>query len=125
MAINYAGLAKTAGCLITDSGVAMTMESIVEGAFDPATGEQSRTTTSVEVTAVLLGVETTWLDGTLVQTGDARALIKANDLTTTPKQGFYLVAPTQRYYISEVKPLSPDDTTVLLYKATLTIGTGK
>jgi len=110
VSFNYIGTAATATRLLERFGNACTLKREVAGAYDPATGSATVTTTSLSTTAAVFAYEQKYIDNTLILQGDQLAYMKPS---VEPKQGDKLTWMTKDYTIIAVKPISPAGTPVL------------
>jgi len=84
MNYNYTQLLKTASRLIQRFGAAFSYTQVITGSYDPSTRAQSESSNTVDVYGVFIGPGKTFLDGTLVQTGEGRFLLDAKGLSIVP-----------------------------------------
>lgn len=107
---NYAATASTATRLLTRFGAAATLKRQVAGAYDPETGSDTVTETSLATTAVVFAYDQKYIDGTLVLHGDQRGYLAP---AVVPKQGDLLTWQGVDLSVVAVKPVSPAGTPVL------------
>lgn len=114
MGFDYDSVADTADDLLTEFGQSCVLGSVSDGAYDPATGEAGATSTPHQVAAAVLAYPQRFIDGTLIRTGDKRALLSAIGLTVDPKPGDTLTdAAGKQFQVIDAKPTSPAGTVVL------------
>jgi len=109
---NYIKSALTATALITKFGRDIQVKVIVEGVYDPATGDVTNTDTLTTVQACDFAVKgNTYADGSLVQMGDRYALVTAGlaNIDVSDK----LIIDTVEWSIIGVEKLAPGGVTVL------------
>ncbi len=86
-----AEMAKSTLKLLTESGQALTLRRVAEGAYDPDTGTTAAaTTTDIIVNVAFVDYSENVIDGVNIVRGDRKALISALDaagvaITLTPK----------------------------------------
>lgn len=107
---NYAATALTAARLLTRFGAAATLKRTSAGTYDPATGTDTVTETSLPTTAAVFAFDQKYIDGTLVLQGDQRAYCAP---AVEPKQGDKLTWQGADYTVVAVKPVSPAGIPVL------------
>lgn len=110
----YDDAAADAAEALEEFGQACTLGVVTAGAYDPETGEASTTTESQSVTAAIFDYPQKFIDGTLILTGDKRALVSAVGLTVEPKPGHtFTDAAAVAYQVINAKALAPAGTVVL------------
>jgi hypothetical protein len=115
VSFNYASSAATATRLLINFGAVCTLKRQSAGSYDPATGTDTVTVSSLASVAVVFDYPQKYIDGTLILQGDKQAYM---DPGVTPKQGDVLTWQGADYQVIAVKPLSPAGV-VLLYEAQL------
>lgn len=114
MSFDYTEIAATADELLSEFGQSCTLGSVTDGAYDPAIGEAGTTTTPHPVTAAIFAYPQRYVDGTLIRTGDKRALVSAVSLTVTPKLGDkFTDAVSKQYEVIDAKEIAPAGSAVL------------
>lgn len=113
MSFNYTKTAATATRLLARFGAAATLKRASAGTYDPSTGTDTVTETSLATTAAVFAYDAKYIDGTLILQGDQRAYMAPS---VTPKQGDKLTWQGADYTVIAVKALSPAGT-VALYEA--------
>ncbi len=109
----YNRAAATAVRLLEKFGQAVTVKRIVEGEYDPMTGDIASTEQVYTGRGAVLGYDISDMAGGLVQANDRRVYI-APDLGATPEPGDKLVlADGSTYTVISSSPLSPAGTVVL------------
>jgi hypothetical protein len=103
--------------VIQKSGQAVTVTHIVTGAYNPATGTVSSTSTVQSGFAVELAYSHSEIDGTLILRGDKKLLLSISGMTAVSVDDTCTVGGVV-YLIKNVKPLSPGGI-VLLYELQL------
>jgi hypothetical protein len=109
MAYDYGILRRSVDAIVERFGMAATLRrSTATGTFDP-------TLVNADSDIVVLFSEYTdsQRDGTLIQAGDRRALIKAGDIETVPAPGDQIVTDDATYAIVNVMSHSPAGVAVL------------
>lgn len=115
MSFNYARTSATALRLLQRFGAAATLKRQSAGGYDPSTGSDAVSETSLSTTAAVFAYDQKYIDGTLILQGDQRAYLSNEQ---TPKQGDVLAWRGTDLQVVAVKPLSPAGT-VVLYEAQL------
>lgn len=114
MSFDYDDAAADADELLTEFGQACVLDSVTTGAYDPATGEAGTTSAVHTVVAVILAYPQHFIDGSLILSGDKRALVSPVGLTVAPKPGDTLTDAYQtEYKVIDAKELAPAGTVVL------------
>ena len=111
----YGDLAQTALELLQEFGAAATLKRQSAGSYDPSTGADTVSETSLTTTAAVFAYDQKYIDGTLILQGDQRAYLSNEQ---EPRQGDLLAWNGTDYRVIAVKPLSPAGT-VVLYEAQL------
>lgn len=110
----YDDCAADANEALEEFGQTCVLGVVTAGAYDPETGGASTTTTNHTVTAAIFDYPTRHIDGTLILTGDKRALVSAVGLTVEPKPGHtFTDAAAVVYQVVNAKNLAPAGTSVL------------
>lgn len=110
----YADMALVADDLLYEFGQAGVLGSVTDGAYNPATGEAGPTSTPYAVTAAIFDFPQSYIDGTLIRTGDKRALISPLGLAVTPKSGDTLTdAAGAVFQVVDAKATAPAGQVVL------------
>ena len=118
----YARMQATANKLLKGKGQAVTLTRQVSGAYDPATGQATITTTIQTGTGAIFdyGIQQAGIysaPGSLIQVGDKQLLLSVisamGGLLTAPEVNDTVTVGTTVYTIKQVKALSPAGTTVL------------
>ena len=66
--------------LINDKGKALTLRKVTEGTYDPSTGGISgQTTADTSVKGLLLNYNDRQFDGTIIQRGDRKIVLRSSD----------------------------------------------
>lgn len=112
MAFNYTATAATADRLLKRFGASAQVTRSTPGAYDPATGSVSVTTTTQSVTAAVFDYDHSYIDGTRIQQGDRRAFVSAVGVWA-PKQGDVLAWAGAELAVVAAKPLAPAGLAVL------------
>lgn len=100
----YDRLAATALRLLQAYGASATLKASTAGTYDPATGSASVTVVSTAVSAAVFDYPAKLVDGTLIKTGDKKALIAASG---APAVGHALTWQGKDYQIVSLKTVSP------------------
>lgn len=110
----YNDAAAMAGDLLTEFGQSCVLTVVTTGAYDPETGESGTTSTPHNVTAALFDYPQRHIDGTLILTGDKKALVSPVGLTVEPKPGHTLTnAAGAVYTVVNAKATAPAGVAVL------------
>ena len=80
-----------AAALIAEEGKSLTLRRAVAGAYDPATSSAEITATDVTVKGMILNYRDSQRDGTLVQSGDRKAVLTAKGLSDAPQQNDVII----------------------------------
>jgi hypothetical protein len=115
MSFDYAHSAATALRLLQRFGASATLKRQSAGSYDPSTGSDTVTETSLTTTAAVFAYDQSYIDGTLILQGDQLAYLSNEQ---EPQQGDLLAWQGADYRVVAVKPLSPAGT-VVLYEAQL------
>lgn len=114
MTFDYNAAAADADELLAEFGQACVLGSVTTGAYDPATGEAGTTSAPHPVTAAILAYPQHFIDGSLILTGDKRALVSPLGLAVSPKPGDTLTdAAGTEYKVIDAKELAPAGVVVL------------
>ena len=97
-------LEQSVADLVDELGKALTLRKVTEGTYDPETGEMSAASTSdTSVVGVLYDYADEDIDGTRIQMGDRRCLIKAKSLSVAPESGDRIVDGSTVYTVVRIK----------------------
>jgi len=114
MSFDYDEIASTADELLAEFGQSCVLTSITDGAYDPETGEAGTSTTPHPATAAVFAYPQRFVDGTLILTGDKRALVSPVGLTVDPKPGDTLTDTASAVFqVIDAKPIAPAGVAVL------------
>ena len=108
----YLDLQATASRLITQFGAVASISRTSDGAYNPITGAVVTVTTSQSVMAVVFEYPAHMITGTLIRTGDRKALISAAR-TTAPIPGDDLTWQGIAYKVVHALTLGPSGVAVL------------
>lgn len=107
----YQGLATTATRLLTQKGQTVTLRQQTAGAYDPATGAATVTTTNVTgIPAAVFGFKNMEVDGTLILKGDKKVLMAVG---TKPTKNDVVSIGGIDHAVLDVEEVSPAGTDVL------------
>lgn len=115
MTFDYARSAATALRLLQRFGATATLKRQSAGSYDPSTGTDTVTETSLSTTAAVFAYDQKYIDGTLILQGDQRGYLSNEQ---EPQQGDLLAWGGVDLRVVAVRPLSPAGT-VVLYEAQL------
>jgi hypothetical protein len=101
---DYDNTAATALRLLQRFGAAATLKRQSAGDYNPSTGTDTVTVTTLATTACVFAYPQSYIDGTLIQQGDQRAYLSNEQ---APKQGDALTWQATDYTLVNVKPVSP------------------
>lgn len=105
----YDAFAATAKRLITDKGRAVSVTYRTAGTYSPTSDSITGSSTStVSTLAVIAGYRQSLIDGTIIKTGDKKALLFAKDLEK-PKIGDILTDNGIDYSIIQSDEVGPGD----------------
>ena len=110
---NYAEIAVDVLDILTEEGQAVTLRTVTQGAYDPATSSATDTTTDTTRRAVILpmGRNITSIRGNLVQQNDQIAYMDA--IGTAPANGSQLIdANGMTYTVISTGSIAPTGTPV-------------
>ena len=110
MSFDYDGVAADVAALIQEFGQTITITSVAES-YDVTTGASTLTETTQSAYGVALDYRTADIDGTLIQRGDKRLLVKGD--ITIPQEGEKITVNSVVWVIKAIKQISPAGTTVL------------
>lgn len=114
MAFDYDDVAGVADELLVEYGQACVLGAVTTGAYDPATGETGTTNTPHSITAAIFNYPQKFIDGTLILTGDKKALASPVGLTVEPKPGdTFTDAAGVVHAVVNAKATAPAGTAVL------------
>jgi len=102
---------KHATKLINDLGKDLTLRKVTEGTYSPSTGAISgQTTTDTDIKGLLLSYKDKDFEGTLIQRGDRKILIRASD-SVVPEAQDIVLDSTIQYRLVDVRQVeeSGDD----------------
>jgi hypothetical protein len=113
VSFDYAKSAATALRLLTKFGQPVTLRKQTAGAYDPATGTATITTSDTAGNAAILEFSDgeRYQAGTTIQEGDKKALLNAAAVTPAPND--LLIAGSVTWTVLGVKTLAPAGTVVL------------
>ena len=113
----YSKMQATANRLLKGKGQEITLTRQTAGAYDPATGTASVTTTTQTVYGAMFEYGDKNIDGVLIKEGDKQLLLSALNSAGTalvaPQLNDTVTINTVVYTVVRIKPLSPAGTTVL------------
>lgn len=110
MTFNYTKTAATATRLLARFGAAATLKRQSAGTYNPNTGTDTVTSTSLATTACVFAYPQSYIDGSLIMQGDQRAYLSNEQ---APKQGDVLTWQGTDYTVIKAKPVSPAGVVVL------------
>ena len=110
----YSETAADATEAIREFGQAIIITHLTSGAYNPATGTVSNTSTVQTGVAVELDYNVSEIDGVLIQRGDKKLLVSISGMTAIAPEDTCTVGGVA-YTVKSVKPLSPGGV-VLLYE---------
>jgi hypothetical protein len=114
MSFDYDEIAADADELLAEFGQSCVLTSITDGAYNPETGEAGTSMTPHPVTAAIFAYPQRYIDGSLIRTGDKRALVSAVGLTVNPKPGDTLTdAAGAVFQLIDAKAAAPAGVAVL------------
>ncbi len=91
--------------LIDDEGRNMTLRKKAAGAYSPSTSSATVTTTDYPVKGFVLDYKDHLRDGTIIQAGDRKAVIKAKSLVTRPLANDFIVIDNREFAIVEPRTI--------------------
>jgi hypothetical protein len=106
MSFNYATLASSASRLIERFGVLLTFTNETAGAYDPATGQAAKTTTSYQKYGCVFEYSDSERAEETIQEGDRRVLAQPHDYAV----GDIVAISGENYRIVTVSQIQPGDT---------------
>ena len=113
----YSRMQATANRLLKGKGQSIVITRQISGAYDPATGGATVTTTVQTGTGAVFDYGNKDIDGTLIRQGDKQLLLSAvnaaGTLLTAPILDDTVTIGAIVYTIKQVKALSPAGTTVM------------
>jgi hypothetical protein len=114
MSFDYDATAADADELLAEFGQVCVLASIPDGTYDPEEGEASTSSTPHPVTAAIFAYPQRYIDGTLIRTGDKRALVSPVGLAVDPKPGDTLTdAAGVVFQVIDAKATAPAGVAVL------------
>lgn len=116
MTFDYARAQATATRLLTNFGADATLRKQVQGAYDPATGTTTVTTTDYTVKAALLNysrmdANNQNAEGTLVERDDRKIIIES--FAAVPDTDDLIIFGSVTYRVVSVKKVNPSGTVVI------------
>jgi hypothetical protein len=113
----YSRMQQTANKMLQGKGQAVTITRQVSGAYDPATGTATVTTTVQNGYGAIFDYSDKNVDGVLILSGDKQLLLSAVNSTgtalTAPEVNDTVTAGGMVRTITRIKALSPAGTTVM------------
>jgi hypothetical protein len=109
----YTDLRAMAHGQLTAKGQTLTLTKNASATYDPATGTSVVTGTAYTVTAAVFDYPAQAIDGTLIQQGDKKVLLSAEDLTVEPDVDDSITIGGTVHPIVRVRKISPSGETVL------------
>jgi len=106
----YTDLAAVALRLLTDKGQQVTFSRETTSSFDPGTGINTTTTSTITGYGAAFDYNKSEIDGTIVVKGDIRFLFEAG---SAPQQDDTVTIDSIGYRVMDVKKTSPAGTDVL------------
>jgi len=91
--------------LIDDIGIDVTLTSVTQGTYNPATGTKTNSTSDSTVKAMLLNYRDSEIDGTLILQGDRRIVIAARG-AVVPETDDLITANSIEYRLISVRQVS-------------------
>lgn len=110
MTFDYANTAATALRLLQRFGASATIKRETAGAYDPETGSNTVTSTTLATTACVFDYPQKYVDGTLIKQGDKQAYLASTQL---PAHGDKLTWAGLDYTVVNFKAIAPAGTAVL------------
>jgi hypothetical protein len=120
MVFNYARIAKVANRMLRKFGGTFSYTVVIKGEYDPATRTQTGSETVTQVTGVFVGPGKTFIDGTVVQRGDARFLLGTKSIV--PRQGDKITASGLTYFVQAARTVDPSGSKPCIYVLELKAG---
>jgi len=113
----YERIQKTADKLLKGKGQTVTLTKETAGAYDPATGTATVTTSAQTAYGAVFEYGNQNIDGTLIKEGDKQLLLSAfqtdGTALTAPVVNDTVTIGGVIYTITRIKPLAPAGTTVI------------
>jgi len=106
----YSDLAAVATMLLTDKGQQVTFSRETTSSFDPGTGINTTTTSTITGYGASFDYNSSEIDGTIIVKGDIRFLFEAGN---APKQDDTVPIDSINYRVMSVKKTAPGGTDVL------------
>lgn len=108
---DYSAQRAIAQQLITDAGKAVTLTRVTKGDYDPATGGNAETTSTLSGNGVFLRFSNREIDGTTILSSDRKLIYYGAEPKVNDIYGFERVI--------NVKPLDPDESGAIMYTCQL------
>lgn len=123
MASFYGRMRKAASKLLGKFGEKITIQRIVQGEYDPETGEYgAEETLEWEPYALKTSISLNDIDGTRIEAGDMVLLVSMENQTSKPEIGDFVIFPNgETWKIIQPMPVEPASETVL-FKAVIRKG---
>lgn len=110
----YTSLQSTADKLLIDKGQRISLRRVTAGAYNPATGTATQTTTTYTgIPAAVFGFKNMEIDGTLILKGDKKVIMSAKGLTVTPTKDDVLSIGGVDHAILNIEHIDPAGTPVI------------
>lgn len=106
----YEDMRDVATDLIGDFGASLSVERDSEGAYDPATGVTSDSTTTFTSKGIVSSFSNSEIDGTNIKVGDLSVFVKSKPSGWVPEIRDKVTINGVEYFIVNVQPLSPGGT---------------
>lgn len=101
------GVAAIVAEVMGDLGPEVTLSTVTQGAYDPATGVATTSTTSLTVTAVVEDFRGIELLNGLVEVGDKKVSIAGAPLAAAPTPGDTVLIDATSYTVISVQTVKP------------------
>src|SRR5574343_103680 len=108
----YSDMADTADELLTEFGQTVTLNRVMTGAYDPATGSASTSTSTQTGRGAIFDYKTADIDNSLIKQGDKRLLLSPDGITAVTT-GDAVVISSVTYTVTMVKQINPAGTVVM------------
>jgi hypothetical protein len=110
VSFDYGRAIGAAASMLLRFGSAAALKRQTAGSYDPATGSDTVTESTLPTVAVVFDYPQKYIDGTLILQGDKQAYLSASP---TPKQGDILSWNGVDYTVIAVKSVAPAGATVV------------
>ena len=103
----YSGLAQTALRLLQEYGQPMTLTRRTAGAYNPATGAATITSTTADAQGAIFDIRGKEFDPQMVQVGDRKIIMAAVGLDFAPEPGMHVTVGADEWSVVQAGAINP------------------